>query len=221
MAVFCPRCGAESEEGSRYCASCGSELPRLAGGAGAERAAPAGFRQWLGRVVGSSRRARLLTVGTALALAVFAVAFIALRPSDEGAAPYDAYARSLDAACLRHKDEIATAQRVALRSGGFGSVSRYADSLVAIVGEWREELESKPPPADRADAVGELSPALLEVEIEAGSLARAARESDRRGVATDAARVDAASEKVEAALSPVGLERCAGLAFAREPANGR
>jgi hypothetical protein len=218
MPIFCPRCGAENDEGSRYCASCGSELPRQVSGAMEGPVTPPGFRQRLGQTIGSDRRARLLTIGTAIALTIAIAAFIALRPSGDGP-PYDAYARGLDTACVQHKGEIAAAQRIALRGGGLGAVSRFGDSLVAIVGEWHRELESEPPPADRADAVGEMKSALLEVEIEAGSLARVARESDRRGVATGAARVDAATEKVEATISSLGLERCAELSFPQEQAS--
>jgi hypothetical protein len=210
--MFCPRCGAESEEGVRYCASCGSELPKDTDPSSSESITPPDFRQRLRRLIGSDRRARLLTAGTVIAFAIAIAAFVALRPSDDGSAiPQDSYTKALDTACIQHKGKIAAAQREALGGGGLVVVSRYGDSLAAIAGEWHMELEDSPPPANRTELVEKLKSALLEVEIEAGTLARVARESNRRGVAKTAVQVDTATENVEMALASLQLERCAAL----------
>lgn len=210
--MFCPRCGAESDEGSRYCAACGSELPRRAdSGAGSGEEAP-GFRERLRDAVGTSRRSRMLSLGTAAAIVIAVVAFVALPSDDDGEeAQQDGYARALDGICTERKQEVAAAQRKAVAGRSLDAVGRYADSLVPIVGEWRRDLANPAPPGDRAAELEALQSALLEVQIEAGTLARVAREGDREGVATTAVRVDAATENVEAAVDSLGLRRCSSF----------
>jgi hypothetical protein len=222
--MFCPRCGAESDEGSRYCASCGAELPKKAKAAESESVATgSSFGERLEGLIGRDRRTRIVTIGTGAAILVAVIGFIALDASnDEGSeVPQDAYTRSADAACVQRKVEIAKARRTALAGGGLPAVGRYADSLVPIAGEWRQELSRGPVPSDRAENVDALAAALLEVQIEAGSLARVARESDSREVTKIAAQVDAATANVEAAIDSLGLERCGQLAVAQEQAVGQ
>jgi hypothetical protein len=216
--MFCPRCGAENEEGSKYCASCGTELARKknAGGEAApenENPAPGARASAL---LGRDRRTRLVTLGTIAAIVVALVAFLALEVSDnEGAdVPQDAYTRALDSSCVQRKGEIAAAQRTALNGGGLAAVSRYADAIVPIAGEWRLELGRGAVPADRSDLVSALQAALLEVQIEAGALARIAREAGPRRVAKAAAGVDAATANVEEAVDSLGLGRCGELSVA-------
>ncbi len=213
--MFCPRCGAESDEGSRYCASCGADLPKQKGEGSAEGtdARPA-LRERIARLAGRDRRARIVTLGTVAAILIAVAAFLALDSSSDEApdASQDAYTKALDVACIGHKREIAAAQGTALTSGSLTAVGSYADSLVPIVGEWRLELSRGGVPADHADSVEALGAALLEVEIEAGTLARLAREADPKKVTEAAARVDAATTNVEAAISSLGLARCGRLA---------
>ena len=217
--MFCPRCGAENEAGSKYCASCGTELPRKdkAGIEAAPQKGDATFAKRAGALFGRDRRTRLVTLGTAAAIIVAVVAFLALKSSDgEGAdVPQDAYTRSLDASCVQHKGEIAAAQRSALGGGGLPAVADYAGKVVPIAGDWRLELGREAVPADRADLVAALQAALLEVEIEAGALARVAREAGPRQVAKAAAQVDAATANVEAAVNSLGLARCGDLVVAQ------
>jgi hypothetical protein len=156
----------------------------------------------------------MLSLGTAIAIGVAVVAFLVLKPSDEeeSSIPQDAYTKALDDLCVGRKLKVARAQRIALAGGDLAAVSRYADTLVPIVGVWRMDLGKIAVPNDRAELVGELRAALLEVEIEAGTLARVAREANAREVAKAAPRVDAATENVEAAVDSLGLRRCVRLA---------
>jgi hypothetical protein len=215
--MFCPRCGAENEEGSKYCASCGTELVRKQKADG-EAAPESENRTLVERVralLGRDRRTRLISLGTVAAIVVALGAFLALEASDEGAdLPQDAYARALDASCVQHKSEIAAAQMTALNGGGLAAVSRYAGSVVPITGEWRLELGRGAVPADRSDLVAALQAALLEVQIEAGALARVAREAGPRRVARAAAGVDAATANVEDVVDSLGLRRCGELSIA-------
>jgi zinc-ribbon domain len=210
--MFCPRCGAENEKGSKYCASCGASLPQEDGGA-RNPSKNRSFSERAGAIVGRDRRTRFLTLGTLVAIFIAVIAFLVQDASeDEGAsADQDAYTRTLDAACVHHKVEVAAAQRKALGGGGLAAVSRYADATVPIVGEWRLELGRAPVPADHKGQVAALQAALLEVQIEAGALARVARESNRSEAAKVAARVDAATANVEAAVQSLGLVRCGEL----------
>ena len=210
--MLCLRCGAESDEGSRYCAACGSELPQPTESARGEGKAT-GLRERLQRAIGTTRRSRMLSLGTTIAIVVAIAAFIVLDPADEDTAdaPQDAYTKALDDLCVQRKLKVGAAQERAIAGDSLVSVSRYADSLVPIVGEWRLDLEELAAPVDRAELVEELRSALLEVEIEAGTLARVARESNQRGVATSAARVDAATENVEAVIDSLGLQRCSRI----------
>ena len=214
--MFCPRCGAESEGGSRYCASCGSELPRQGDGdrSGTEKE-DGGFGPTVARIVGNSRRARIVTAATVTAIAAAVIAFIALAPAnDEPAVPQDGLTKALDASCVRHKADIAAAQEQALTVESLNGVGGYGESIVPIVGKWRAELRRAEVPPDRAALVDALSAALLEVEVEAGTLGRAAHESNRREVATAAARVDVATSHVEEAIGSLELQRCQGLQIA-------
>jgi hypothetical protein len=210
--MYCPRCGAEQKEGARYCASCGHELPGKEDASSPEEG-DGGLRGSLGRLIGRDRRTRLLTIGTALALVVAAIAFLALDSGDEEetTVPQDAFTRELDRTCVQHKGEIASAQRQALQQGGVAAGASYAESFVPIVGEWREELGRAVVPVDRAELVSDLDGALLEVQIEAGTFARALRERNKKESATSAGNLEAATENVEAAIAGLELERCSRL----------
>lgn len=216
--MLCPRCGAETEEGVRYCPSCGNELLRGDADSAAEKGEEGGgARAGLKRLIGEDRRTRLLTLGTVLAIAIAIVAFIALDPADEEEAsvPQDALTRELDAVCVQHKGEIARAQRQALGQGGPDAGAEYAESFVPIVGEWRTELGRAPTPGDRAELVDALKAALLEVQLEAGTFARALRESNRAELTTAAGDLEAATENVEGAIAALELRRCSRLTISQ------
>ncbi len=207
--MYCPRCGAENDEGDRYCHACGAQLR-------GDRAAPQEKRspaERLGRLIGTTPRARITTIATAAALVAAVAGFIALKPSKEDSIPQDAYTKSADATCVEEKEQIVAAQRRLLQDKGLNGVSGYADALVPIAGEWRATLEAAPapPPSYRQQRVATLESALLGVEVEAGALGRIARESSEKAVLAQSARVDEASRQVESAISSLGLERCALL----------
>jgi hypothetical protein len=206
--VHCPRCGAPSEEGAKYCAACGATLP----GAGPEPPERTPFRERIRRLVGTTRRAQWLTAATVLAIAIAIAAFIVLPTNDDSGTPQDAYTRAADATCVKEKQQIAAAQQRALQGGAEG-LSRYADDLVLIAADWRSTLAGTSPPPDRVDQAQELQAALLEVEARAGTLARVAREGSRKAILAQASRVDASTARVESAVDGLGLERCADVSL--------
>jgi hypothetical protein len=166
----------------------------------------------IGKLAGKNRSARLLTVGTAIALIVAAVAFLAL-PSDEGDdIPYDAYTRAADRVCVAEKQAIVAAGQKALAEGGGGAqLAAYAGGLVPVAVEWRSSLDGLVPPADRAELADDLSLALRRVAVEAGALARVARDLGQKAALARANEVDAATAEVERAVAGLGLKRCANL----------
>ena len=209
--MHCPRCGTQNREGDRYCVGCGAELP----GTGSEPRRKRSLRGRVAALIGTTRRARQLTAATAVALVIAVVAFIALKPSDDGA-PNDPYTLAADATCVVAKRHIGTAQRRFFQPGQQG---QYAGAIVRIVAEWRAALAGLSPAADQRDDAAALDAALREVEIEAAALARIERQAtNRRAVLSRARRVDAATGKAEAEIESMGLQRCAAIRLGSQTA---
>lgn len=207
--VYCPRCGAQCKSGAKFCSSCGGTLDA---GLPAKSSEEPRQGNRFGKLMGESRNARLLTVGTVLALVAAAIAFIAL-PSDDGdEVPYDAYSQAADKLCVAEKEAIVSAGQQSLeKDAGGARLAAYAGGLVPIVVEWRSAVDGLSPPADRADAAEALSLALRRVAVEAGALARVARTLGPRPALARAKEVDAATAEVERAIDELGLRRCANL----------
>ncbi|HEU5064246.1 MAG TPA: zinc ribbon domain-containing protein [Solirubrobacterales bacterium] len=211
--MFCPRCGSENREGDRYCSSCGAELPRPDAGPAEQKS----LRERLAALIGTSRSARLLTAGTAGALLLAVVAFVAL-PADDDEIPQDAYTLAADQLCVSQKRAIVAMGSEALSGGG--GLAAYASGLVPIVVEWRSALNELSPPADRVPLAEELSLALRKVAVEAGALGRLARTGGQEEVVAYAERVDKATGGVEEAIANLGLTRCDQMGIALAAGNG-
>ena len=158
----------------------------------------------LARLFGTTRRARLVSIGTVVALTAAVAAFIALK-SDEGI-PRDAYTIAADGICLQAKHEIVLARKDPNPS----SLSR---ALVPIVGGWRAQLRELSIPSDRIEQAHELEAALLLAELRIAKLARVAGHGDRRVVLASAKVADKASISVEEAVADLGLDECAEAAI--------
>jgi hypothetical protein len=202
--MFCPRCGTENQDGDRFCSSCGAAL------GGAEKSAePRSARDTLGKLIGTSRKARLVTAGTVLAVVVAIVAFIALKPSEEEETiPRDAYTVKADKLCIASKQAIVAIETQYAKSD---AVEKLATELVPVVAAWRtqlSELTVPPEPAGRAELAAGLEAALLETEAQLGGLARVAKSGDTKEVVAKAKSVDAATGTVEEAASALGLTEC-------------
>jgi hypothetical protein len=199
----------------KFCSSCGESLdsgmPAKSSAAGEKQ----GAGERLGKIVGESRTARLVTLGTVAALLIAVIAFIALPSDDSDEPPYDAYAQSADKLCVAEKAAIVAAGEKSLAEPAGGArLAAYAGGLVPVAIEWRSSFDSLSPPADRAEAAEDLSLALRQVSVEAGALARVARTLDRRAALARAKEVDAATAEVEQAIDDLGLRRCANLGIA-------
>jgi hypothetical protein len=212
--VYCPRCGTPNEAGDRYCSACGAALGR---DDPAPRRASVGER--IGRLVGTTRRARLATGATALAIVVAVVSFAALEPGDDGI-PRDGYTLAAERICLDAKRQIfAVGQRLRAR-GASESAGAFARSLLSAVTGWRLGFEKMKAPRDREEEAAQLVAALREVEVRIAQLARVAGASDPRRTAASAARADEASTAVEEAVSSLGLEECARVKLGFTPDEG-
>jgi hypothetical protein len=209
IAVYCSHCGAENQTGDRYCVNCGSALR----GSGAPGSTPVSMRQRFSRLFGTTPRARLLSAGTAVAVAVAVAAFIALKPS-EGEATEDAFTRAGDRVCLEGKQRVAALERQTLQQQP-PDVSTFAAALVTVVAEWRSDFQQLSTPQVHAAGARALDSALLDVLIRAGALARVSRGGSASQIADQAKLVDDASKEVDRRVEQLGLERCAVVEIGR------
>ena len=198
--MYCPRCGTPNEAGDRYCSACGATLKGAS-----EPKQPVSLRQRLGRIVGTTRKARLVTAVTVGAVLVAVVAFIALEP-EEDSIPRDAYTIAADELCLEAKREIVAAERRFP-----GDVGAVATAMVPIVAGWRAEFEAQDVPEDRGERAQVLEGSLLEAEAELGGLARAAAAGGKAKIVEKAEEADTASTRVEEAVAGLGLSECASI----------
>ena len=203
--MYCSRCGSPNEPDDRFCSACGAGLRETAPDE-SESQAP---RARLARLFGMTRKARLVSAATAVALVAAVVAFIALN-SDEGI-PRDAYTVAADAFCLQAKREIVLA-----REGG-GDPSSFSQALVPIVGGWRAQLRELSVPPDRIEQARQLEAALLVAELRIANLARVAERGDRKVALASAKRADGASAAVEEAVANLGLSECASAVIGFSP----
>jgi hypothetical protein len=211
--MYCPRCGESVEEGDRYCAACGATMPRKVAEPEAATAPKRSLRERLTGLIGRSRRERVITVVTVLALLIAVAAFIALDPSDEegeaSASLTLKQARVIDTACVGAKKQIAAAATSAQSSGDLAGYT--SDLLLAIV-EFRSTVRS----LTAGEATAALDDALLTTAIDAGALARIAREQPAQAAA-QVKKVDADTAAIESAIADLGLERCPGITIVPAP----
>lgn len=212
MSAYCPRCGAPREKGAKFCAACGTHLDDDARPPRPTRSR----RDLLGNLVGSTRKARLVTACTAVAILIAVVAFIAISPTKEAAIPRDAYTIAADQICVQAKRQIVASERRSLRGRTAGS-GNFAQALVPIVARWRTEFDSLSVPSDRIALAQSLDTALREVAIEIATLARIVGEGDRGATLKKARQVDQRTSAVEGAISALGLAHCARLVIGVSP----
>lgn len=203
----CARCGTPNDPGDRYCASCGATL--------GQDPAPTqrlSARQRAESLFGRTRKARLISAATVVALLVAVAAFIALDPGEDEI-PRDAYTIKADHLCLDSKRSILTIER-SFSPRGTAAVAR---ELVPVVAAWRSQLHELTPPSDRADLARQLEAALLEAEVQIAGLARIAGAEDSRRTIAKARQADRASTAVEEAVANLGLSECAEAAIGVSP----
>lgn len=204
--MYCRRCGAPSEKGAKFCAVCGAALREDVQPDRANRS----IRKRAGELIGSTRKARIITATTFAAILVAIVAFIFIAPAKEARIPRDAYTIAADRICVQAKRQIVASERASLRNRG-PQPGSFAQALVPIVAKWRTEFAGLVYPPDRVELVQGLSTALREVEVEIAALARIADEGVRDATVKKAKQVDEVTSRVEAAVSALGLSHCSRL----------
>jgi hypothetical protein len=204
--MHCPNCGVENNDGNRFCIGCGSSLSKRSSSAATP---PASLKERAGRLLGTTRKARLLTVATAVAILIAIVAFIALTPGDESGE--DPFLQGVDQACVAEKERISTLERETLRQRP-PNLEAFASVLVTIVAEWRSDLQSTSAPPTHTEGVQALSSALRKVLIDAGGLARVVREGHPvAAIETQAGAIDEATAGADQAIEDLGLADCQDL----------
>lgn len=201
--MYCPRCGTENQSGNRYCVECGSALSQAT-----TPSSRLPLRARLRRLLGTTKRARLLSAGTVVVTALALAAFIALKSGSEEA--QDPFMRSLDKTCLEEKERIAALEREAAPRSR-ASVVLFATSLVSVVEEWRLNLARSPTPSSHAQDARLLDSRLREVLIEAGTLARIARDRGPQQIVSQAQSVDQATKRADQTMEDLGLSSCSAF----------
>ncbi|MGN6257525.1 MAG: hypothetical protein ACTHN3_07225 [Solirubrobacterales bacterium] len=162
--------------------------------------------------MGTTTRARVVTAGTLVALAIAAIAFLSLNSSETGSS--SPYLEALDRACVAEKERIVSLERETLRAHP-ADLRGFASTLVAVVAEWRAALHKEQAPATESPGIKRLEDALLQTLIQAGVLARLTREpGSPTAIAKQAGAVDEATAEVDQAISALGLTECADLKVA-------
>jgi hypothetical protein len=202
--VYCPRCGTPNESGDRFCSACGTELREAA------QAEQRSIRERISALIGTTRKARIITTATAVAVVIAVAGFIALKPAKD-TFPRDAYTIEAEEICLSAKRQIVAVER----AGG----ADFAGALVPIVVSWRSQMQSLTAPEDRVSQAEQLQDALLAAELRVARLARVPP-SDSHRVLVSARRADAASAEVEEAVSSLGLSECAEATIGLAPQSG-
>jgi hypothetical protein len=165
-------------------------------------------RQRLAGLLGTTRRARILTLATAVALLAAVAAFIALKPADD-TIPRDRYTITADRMCLDAKRQIVATERRSLRGADRGGPGAFSRDLVPVVSTWRSEFQALRVPSDRVDQAQALAVALQRVEIELAALSLVADKGNTPATLDQAKQVDVATAAVEEAVASLNLEHCA------------
>jgi predicted nucleic acid-binding Zn ribbon protein len=204
--VYCPRCGTQAEPGDRFCSACGASLPGRKGDDDHRS-----LRENIASLIGTTRRARAVTVITVLAIAAAIAAFVAL-PAKHGI-PRDAYTIAADNVCVNAKKQIGAAGVRAFKQTRPNRTNVYASDIVLSTAEWRSSFDALSVPPDRTAKAQALDSALRNVEIAAAGLALAAQ---RRGsdVVSRARALGPLTAAVERDIAALGLTKCAQIVIA-------
>lgn len=200
--MHCERCGAEITPGAHYCAGCGAPVETQP----APKPDRPSVRERLGRLVGRTRRERMLAAGTVIALAVAVLAFALLDTPDDPI-PRDEFTVTADQQCVDAKTAIA-AQSV---GGSASAATNFSTGVLSTVVEWRQGFGELSVPAGRMAEAAAYDQALLDVIIEFGALSRAARMGE--GESEAAAAADDSTARLETAIVDLGLTDCAAVSL--------
>ena len=168
------------------------------------------LREGVARVIGTNRNARLLTLGTVLAVAIAVAAFIAL-DSDDSSDPSDDYLGEADVICIEGKRDLAQAGDRIFDSGP-DPLPPYARVALRITGETRSRFEELEPPDELRDRASAFATALAELGVPLRQLEQAASAVDPSGIQNAVSEIGAASGRADRAADALGLEQCPRLA---------
>jgi hypothetical protein len=227
--VFCPRCGHENADDTRYCVECGKQLrehPKTGeadadaqpdiDARGGEDPAGGGLRALGRRVLGSTRRERIVTGGIVAALAVAAVSVFAL-PADEEETPADIrdpYIQAVDEICIESKVALDEANQRAAKGKQVGTQSLFVltREVEPITQRMRSQLASLDPPPEYQVKAKELDAALRRLARAGRRAARYAGQQDERTFGAFNL-MERAGIRVQTILEQLGLTGCEGISI--------
>jgi hypothetical protein len=163
------------------------------------------------RLAGESREARLITVGTLLAIVVAVVAFLALEEDADDESVPTGYVAEADRICVQGKERVALLgqQSFSPESNDPNPLDDYVVASIRITREVRVDLGELEPPADLREEAEALDAALGEVIAALTQLGRAA--STGEDLLPAVTRVEAAQDTSEQAVEGLGLRACSRL----------
>lgn len=204
--MFCPRCGAENDDANRFCVNCGSDLAE-----GTAKESSSSSNERLGHLIGTTRRARLVTAATVVAIVIAVIAFLSLDSDEDGATGSSAYLASVNQACIAEKERISTLGQEAL-SRQSSTPQEFASVLVTALAEWRTNLRQTPPPPEDVEEIQAMETALLTTLLEAAKLSQSIRDgSSAQAIDQQAQSVDESTREFNQTIESAGLSDCADL----------
>jgi hypothetical protein len=163
-------------------------------------------------VVGRTRRARIITAATVVALVGAVIAFIAIDPggnSSDGSSSENPYQASADNICVNAKNTLfGIGRQLFTPPQPADALPKYLSASAQVARQTRSQLAALNPPDDlrvRADAFAARLAALAERTDAAAAAIRSNDTNRIQSAATQVERATAASDRASAAL---GLERC-------------
>jgi hypothetical protein len=163
----------------------------------------------MGRLIGRSRRERLISAGIAIALIIAIAAVIAISTGGSEDGAQSAYVEQADRICIESQQALAIVdnQVSESRRDPTGAIALYAGAVAEIAADWRSRLARLDPPPDSKEASARLDEALAKFKREADEVViRAQVGQDPRRLR---ARLAAAGSRIKEATDALGLEDCA------------
>ncbi|MGH2991522.1 MAG: zinc-ribbon domain-containing protein [Solirubrobacterales bacterium] len=209
--MFCPRCGKRNEEGATYCSSCGSRLPEP------DHRAPPGrerrsLRERAARLVGRSRRERLISAVTGVAIVIAIVATLVLTtdglPGSDDAE--DAYLEQADRICVERTRALAMlSEELSGSRRDPGAVAVYGAAGAEVVAGWRSQLEALDAPPDLDGAAEQFDQRIQALEAELTTVAERGRSTGSRAAPPLSEALAKAGARTERGIQALVLEQCA------------
>jgi hypothetical protein len=177
-------------------------------------------RSRVGTLVGRTRRARIITAATVLALAVAVIAFIALDSGDNSSEPLhqNEYQQRADRICLDGKATlVGVGRQLFTPPQPPDAFAKYMAISAQTAMETRSKLAALDAPSDLQAEADALDASLVRLTAAARAAERAIRAASPSRIQVAAPRVESATTRTDEAAARLGLIRCAALRVRLRP----